>query len=87
MEAGYRDDQRHGAWTGWYPNGDRREYMEYRAGEHHGKSARWHENGQLGQRGEWRNGEECGTWECWSDDGQSELCPELLQDLPPCGKK
>jgi uncharacterized protein len=60
---------RHGAFTAWYPNGQKQMTGTYRLGEPHGEFQWWYTNGQPQGTGNFAGGEMHGRWVWWHDNG------------------
>jgi uncharacterized protein len=63
-------DQRHGLWTAWYPNGQKLLEGEYRHDTAVGKFTWWHANGQKAVHGSYEQGLQHGRWVWWHENGQ-----------------
>lgn len=70
---GTRED---GAWTWWYPNGERRESGSHVKGRREGEWTQWYQNGQRRSRGSRRYDETTqsspreGLWTFWHENGE-----------------
>jgi antitoxin component YwqK of YwqJK toxin-antitoxin module len=65
-------DQKHGVWTVWYRNGNKKIEGQYDHGVLTAKCAWWYENGQQQAEGEYTNGLKTGTWTTWHTNGLKE---------------
>ncbi len=69
-------DQQHGAWTEWYPSGNKKTEGQYDRGVSTGKFTWWYENGQEQAEGEYEAGQKTGTWTTWHSNGLKESLGE-----------
>ncbi len=69
-------DQQHGAWTEWYPSGNKKTEGQYDRGVALGKITWWYENGQEQAEGEYEAGQKTGTWTTWHPNGLKESLVE-----------
>jgi len=64
MEGVYdSDNQRHGVWTYYTPEGKTQAVTEYQHGKKHGYAIVYHPNGALYYRGEWHKDQQVGKWD------------------------
>lgn len=75
-------DERHGAWTAWYVNGQKQQQGEYRNDAPLGKFTWWHENGQKGVEGEYVEGKQHGRWTWWHNNGQKSIQGQYAKGDP-----
>ena len=66
------EDQKHGVWTAWYRNGNKKTEGAYDHGVLIGKFTWWYENGQKQAEGEYLAGVDSGTWTTWHPNGLRE---------------
>jgi len=76
------EDQKHGVWTAWYRNGNKKSEGSYDHGVLTGKFTWWYENGQKQAEGEYLAGEESGTWTTWHPNGLRESQIVYLDGKP-----
>jgi antitoxin component YwqK of YwqJK toxin-antitoxin module len=69
-------DQQHGAWTEWYPSGNKKTEGQYDHGVAVGKFTWWYENGQEQAEGEFDAGQKNGAWITWHANGLKESLGE-----------
>lgn len=65
-------DQKHGVWIAWYPNGKRRIEAQYEHDSPVGAFTWWYENGQKQAEGQYKTGIKHGTWMTWHANGLKE---------------
>lgn len=58
----YRNGQRHGLWTHYYPNGLKEAEGRYENGKEHGEWTFWYDDGRLQGRGTYADGRMHGSW-------------------------
>ncbi len=63
-------DERHGRWISWYPNGQIKVDGHYEYDVPVGEFTWWHANGQKSAEGEYANGTQHGEWVWWHPNGQ-----------------
>lgn len=63
-------DERHGAWTSWYSNGQKQMTGEFRNDVEVGKFTWWYPNGQKATEGQYKIGKPDGEWVWWHPNGQ-----------------
>jgi len=63
-------DERHGAWTSWYANGQKQMVGEFRNDVEVGRFTWWYDNGQKATEGEYKIGKPDGEWVWWHPNGQ-----------------
>ncbi len=63
------EDQKHGEWTAWYPNGQKKFTGEFLYGRPTGEFTWWYTNGQVSLNGSYENGEKVGGWTWWHETG------------------
>lgn len=83
--AGYArqgKDQKHGPWTSWYENGQKKMQGEYRNGLQIGKLQWWYENGQIALQGSYEDGKQVGKWTWWHQNGQKSTQGEYVDGNP-----
>ena len=73
---------RHGMWTTWYANGQKKMEGEYKEDVPHGKFSWWHENGQKSLVANYRNGKRDGDWIWWHENGQKSIQGAYVMDDP-----
>lgn len=61
-----------GAYTEWWPSGQKKVATTYRKGRQHGAFASWHENGRANEAGTLTDGLRTGMWKEHYDDGKLE---------------
>jgi antitoxin component YwqK of YwqJK toxin-antitoxin module len=77
-------DERHGQWQSWYPNGQ----LQVRAAYDHDVPANqstwawWYQNGQQAVEGHYRDGQQHGRWVWWHTNGQKKLEGEYVMSEP-----
>jgi antitoxin component YwqK of YwqJK toxin-antitoxin module len=64
------EDVKHGCWTGWYPNGQKRVEGIYDHGVPSGQFTWWYPNGQQKLMGDYQKGKPHGAWTWWHENGQ-----------------
>jgi antitoxin component YwqK of YwqJK toxin-antitoxin module len=63
---------KHGLWTAWHPNGQKKAEGEYREDKPVGPFAWWYESGQKQAEGEYVEGVPSGVWITWHANGVKE---------------
>lgn len=71
------EDQRHGPWSTWYPNGQLAAQGHYRHDKPEGVFTFWHSNGQKSIEGAYDNGAQIGRWTWWHDNGLRAIAGEF----------
>lgn len=66
-------DERHGTWTAWYSNGQKKIEGEYQYDRPEGTFAWWHPNGQKALEASYEAGKKTGTWTWWHANGQKSI--------------
>lgn len=66
-------DERHGKWVVWYPNGIKQAEGTFDHGKPAGDYAAWHDNGQKKVEGEYLEGRKHGSWVWWHANGQKSI--------------
>ena len=75
-------DHKHGPWTSWYRNGQRKVAGRYREDVPVGKFTWWYENGQKQAEGEYVDGEQASTWITWYPNGQKQSTGQYDHAVP-----
>jgi antitoxin component YwqK of YwqJK toxin-antitoxin module len=78
LEGSYKNGERTGEWSYWYPNGNLWSRGSYKAGIDNGLKTVWHENGQKYYEGDLKDGKRIGVWKFWEKDGS--LIKEINYD-------
>lgn len=73
---------KHGVWTSWYPNGQKRLEGEYNKDVPTGQFTWWHDNGQRSLVAHYKHGEKHGTWTWWHPSGLKSIQGEYAHDTP-----
>ena len=73
---------KHGVWTSWYSNGQKKLEGEYNKDVPTGQFTWWHENGQRSLVANYRDGEKHGTWTWWHPSGLKSIQGEYANDTP-----
>lgn len=76
------DPVKHGVWTAWYANGQKKQEGEYKEDTSTGQFVWWHENGQKSLLATYRNGKKHGKWTWWHDNGLKSISGEYAADTP-----
>ncbi len=63
-------DVKHGCWTAWHPNGQKRVEGIYENDLPEGEFTWWYPNGQQAVVGNYRNGQPHGAWTWWHENAQ-----------------
>ncbi len=72
-------DLKHGAWTEWYPSGNKKTEGRYDHGVAVGRFTWWYENGQKQAEVDYQNGALGGTWITWHPNGLKESQAEYRE--------
>ena len=64
------EDERHGLWVSWFPNGQKQMSGEYRNDVEVGRFTWWYATGQKATEGEYKIGKPHGEWNWWHQNGQ-----------------
>jgi uncharacterized protein len=75
-------DEKHGAWTTWYPNGQLQQEGIFEHDLQEGKFTWWHDNGQKALEGKFIAGKQHGPWTWWYDIGQKSIRGEYSSGTP-----
>ncbi len=75
-------DQKHGAWTAWYPNGQMKFTGEYRLDRPAGDFTWWFVNGQKSLEAHYEDGKKTGEWNWWHENGQKSIQGSYQSDSP-----
>ena len=70
QEGSYKNGERTGLWTYWYPNGNKWSQGVYENGIENGLKTTWYENGQKYYEGNLKDGNRVGVWKFWDKDGK-----------------
>jgi len=70
QEGEYKNGERTGLWTYWYPNGNKWSQGVYENGIENGLKTTWYENGQKYYEGNLKDGNRVGLWKFWDKDGK-----------------
>ena len=62
-------DEKHGAWTSWYPSGQKQIEGAYQNDLQVGKFIWWYDNGQVALEGSYDTGKQIGPWIWWHQNG------------------
>ncbi len=73
---------KHGVWTSWYANGQKKLEGQYDQDVPTGKFTWWHENGQKSLQAHYRDGKKHGAWVWWHDNGLKSIQGEYANDTP-----
>ena len=73
---------KHGVWTSWYANGQKKLEGQYEKDVPTGKFTWWHENGQKSLQAHYRDGKKHGSWIWWHDNGLKSIQGEYAGDTP-----
>ena len=74
--------EKHGVWTSWYPNGQKKHVGEYRDDVPTGKFTWWHDNGQRSLVALYREGKKDGEWIWWHPSGLKSIQGKYANDSP-----
>ena len=66
------EDQKHGRWTSFHPNGQKESEGRFEEGQPDGKFTWWYETGQTRAEGTYKMGQKVGVWTTWYASGQKE---------------
>ena len=58
----FKDGQKHGSWTEWYPNGEKWTEFTYEQGRRHGPFTVWFMSGKVNYSGGYKDGLPHGKW-------------------------
>ncbi len=75
-------DEKHGEWTAWYPNGQRRFSGQYQYDKPSGQFTWWHSNGQKSLSAFYENGVKQDQWTWWHPNGQKAIQGQYRDDSP-----
>jgi antitoxin component YwqK of YwqJK toxin-antitoxin module len=70
VEGFFENDERHGRWNSWFPNGKLWSTAHYREGALHGKQTVYHPSGEKYYEGTFEKGIRTGEWKFWDERGQ-----------------
>lgn len=73
---------KHGVWTSWYPNGQRKMEGKYDNDVPAGKFTWWHKNGQKSLEASYRKGKKQGDWTWWHANGLKSIRGHYQSDTP-----
>lgn len=73
---------KHGMWTSWYPNGQRKHEGEYKDDVPAGEFTWWHDNGQRSLVATYVDGKKHGTWTWWHPSGLKSIQGQYANDAP-----
>lgn len=74
--------EKHGKWTVWYENGQKKVEGTYEHDQPQGKFVWWHANGQKALEGEYAGSRKLGIWTWWHDNGQKSIQGEYASGTP-----
>jgi antitoxin component YwqK of YwqJK toxin-antitoxin module len=74
------NDQKHGVWISWYPNGAKQTEAQYDRDVRVGKFKWFYENGTPEAEGEYDSGKRIGTWITWHPNGLKESQGDFKED-------
>lgn len=75
-------DQRHGAYTAWFPSGHKQLQGQYENDVRVGRFVQWHPNGQVAAEGEFDAGQRQGLWTWWHENGQKAVQGQYEHGTP-----
>ncbi len=75
-------DEKHGAWTSWFPSGQKQLEGAYEHDLQVGKFTWWHSNGQRALEGKFTAGKQDGEWTWWHANGQKSIQGEYAHGNP-----
>ena len=75
------DGTKHGKWTNFHKNGQKKEEGEYKDGKEQGKWTEWYANGQKKMEGEYNNGALIGIWNEFHPKGQKKSVAEFKEGV------
>jgi antitoxin component YwqK of YwqJK toxin-antitoxin module len=75
-------DVKHGCWTAWYPNGQKRTEGIYEHDLPEGQFTWWFQNGQQAVNGNFRKGKPHGVWTWWHENGQKATSGQYTDGEP-----
>jgi antitoxin component YwqK of YwqJK toxin-antitoxin module len=81
----YKDGEKHGKETYWYPNGQKASESFWENGKMEGESISWTENGVMVQKDTYRNDMLHGKCSIWNEQGQLES-EMMFEEGRPFGK-
>ncbi|MFC1757352.1 toxin-antitoxin system YwqK family antitoxin [Planctomycetota bacterium] len=67
------EDEKHGKWTAWYPNGEKRMEGEFQYDQPSGPFVWWHNNGQKSLEAMYSAGKKKGVWTWWHENGMRSI--------------
>ncbi|MGB6041645.1 MAG: hypothetical protein WBF93_00695 [Pirellulales bacterium] len=78
------EDEKHGEWRTWYPNGQAQVEGTYKHDRPSGESSWswWYPNGQKAVEGSYEAGQQNGTWTWWHQNGQKKLAGSYIVGEP-----
>jgi antitoxin component YwqK of YwqJK toxin-antitoxin module len=78
------EDEKHGEWRTWYPNGQAQVEGTYKHDQPSGESSWswWYPNGQKAVEGSYEAGQQNGTWTWWHQNGQKKLAGNYVVGEP-----
>jgi len=68
MEGSFKNKERIGKWSYWYPNGNLWSEGHYKDGVENGIKTVFHENGEKYYEGKLKEGKRIGIWKFWDQD-------------------
>ena len=75
-------DEKHGPWTTWHANGQKKQQGEYKNNLPVGNGVWWYENGQKRLQGSFKKGKKDGRWVWWYENGQKRSQGEYTNGHP-----
>jgi antitoxin component YwqK of YwqJK toxin-antitoxin module len=75
-------DEKHGAWSSWYANGQRQLEGTYEHDAQVGQFTWWHANGQKSLEGRFDLGKQDGSWTWWYPTGQKSIQGQYAKGNP-----
>ena len=75
-------DEKHGKWTAWYPNGEKRMEGEFQYDQPSGSFTWWHKNGQKSLEAMYSAGKKEGLWTWWHENGLRSIRGSYLNGSP-----
>ena len=76
------NDDRHGRWTSWYPNGQKEYEGAYEKDLRSGQFTWWYENSQVRVIGSYKDGKPTGDWSWWHENGQKSASGQYREGEP-----
>jgi antitoxin component YwqK of YwqJK toxin-antitoxin module len=76
------EDEKHGPFTTWHPNGQIARQGEFRYNLPVGKFTFWYPNGQKQMEGNYTDGQQQGTWIWWHENGQKSIAGDYKDGQP-----